>query len=54
MLQRFIENSAGGVAPMFAIAAIPLIGAIGAAIDYSHAATVRTQLLAGVPGVVNR
>jgi Flp pilus assembly protein TadG len=31
---------------MFAIAAIPLIGAIGAAIDYSHAATVRTQLLA--------
>jgi Flp pilus assembly protein TadG len=31
---------------MFAITAIPLIGAIGAAIDYSHAATVRTQLLA--------
>jgi len=31
---------------MFAIAAIPLIGAIGAAIDYAHAATVRTQLLA--------
>lgn len=46
MLQRFIRNSAGGVAPMFAIAAIPLIGAVGAGIDYSRAATVRTQLLA--------
>jgi hypothetical protein len=46
MLQRFIQNSTGGVAPMFAIAAIPLIGAIGAAIDYSRAASVRTQLLA--------
>jgi hypothetical protein len=33
MLQRFIQNSAGGVAPMFAI------GAIGAAIDYSRAGT---------------
>ena len=40
------RNCRGGVAPMFAIAAIPLIGAIGAAIDYSRAATVRTQLLA--------
>src|SRR6476646_2619049 len=46
MLQRFIRNSAGGVAPMFAIAAIPLIGAVGAGIDYSRAASVRTQLLA--------
>jgi hypothetical protein len=46
MLQRFIRNSAGGVAPMFAIAAIPLIGAMGAAIDYGRAASVRTQLLA--------
>ena len=42
MLQRFIRNSAGGVAPMFAIAAIPLVGAVGAGIDYSRAATVRT------------
>jgi len=46
MLQRFIKSRAGSVAPMFAIAAIPLIGAMGAAIDYSRAATVRTQLLA--------
>jgi len=46
MLQRFIQNRAGAVAPMFAIAAIPLIGAIGAAVDYSRAATIRTQLLA--------
>jgi Flp pilus assembly protein TadG len=46
MPRRFFTNSAGGVAPMFAIAAIPLLGAIGAAIDYSRAATVRTQLLA--------
>jgi Flp pilus assembly protein TadG len=46
MLRRFINDPTGAVAPMFAIAAIPLIGAIGAAIDYSHAAAVRTQLLA--------
>ena len=46
MLNRFIQNSAGGVAPMFAIVAIPLIGAIGTAIDYSRAASARTQLLA--------
>ncbi len=46
MLQRFLQNSAGGVAPMFAIAAIPLIGAMGAAIDYGRAASARTQLLA--------
>ena len=46
MLQRFIQNRAGAVAPMFAIAAIPLIGVIGAAVDYSRAATIRTQLLA--------
>ncbi len=46
MLRRFLENRRGAVAPMFAIATIPLIGTIGAAIDYSRAATIRTQLMA--------
>ena len=46
MLRRLLRDQRGGVAPMFALAAIPLVGAMGAAIDYSRAASVRTQLLA--------
>ncbi len=46
MLRRILKDCRGGVAPMFALAALPLLGATGAAIDYSRAASVRTQLLA--------
>jgi len=41
---RFIKDRRGGVAPMFAIAVIPVIGLIGAAVDYSRANSVRTGL----------
>src|SRR5262245_45220996 len=55
-LHRFIRNPHGSVAPLFALAAIPILGLIGAAADYSRAAAVRaklqtsldTALLAGV------
>ncbi|HVV61915.1 MAG TPA: VWA domain-containing protein [Pseudolabrys sp.] len=42
LLTRFIKDRRGGVAPMLAIAALPLIGGIGAAIDYTQASTTRT------------
>src|ERR1051326_2638700 len=56
ILHRFIRNPHGSVAPLFALAAIPILGLIGAAADYSRAAAVRaklqtsldTALLAGV------
>jgi len=40
-LFRFIQNRRGGVAPMFALAIIPVFGLIGAAVDYSRANSVR-------------
>jgi len=45
-LQRLLNDRRGGVAPMFALALIPLVGTVGAAIDYSMASKVRSQLLA--------
>src|SRR5262249_48025778 len=56
ILLGFIRSPHGSVAPLFALAAIPILGMIGAAADYSRAAAVRarlqssldTALLAGV------
>src|SRR5882724_8559543 len=45
-LQRFLKDRRGGVAPMFAILLVPLIGTVGAAIDYTMALKIRSQLLA--------
>jgi Flp pilus assembly protein TadG len=42
LLHRFWKNSKGAVAPMLGIAIIPLMGAVGAAIDYSQASATRT------------
>ena len=44
--KRFVKDRRGGVTPMFALMLVPLIGAIGASVDYSMAAKIRTQLLA--------
>jgi Flp pilus assembly protein TadG len=43
-LIRFLHDRAGGVAPLLGICIIPLATAMGAAIDYSRAASVRTSL----------
>jgi hypothetical protein len=43
-LRTFIRSPHGGVAPLFALLAIPMLAGIGAAVDYSRAAAVRTQL----------
>jgi len=43
-LIRFLHDRAGGAAPLLGICIIPLCTAMGAAIDYSRAASVRTSL----------
>jgi Flp pilus assembly protein TadG len=44
MLKRFLKNCDGGAAPLLALAALPILGAVGASIDYSRAASVRTSM----------
>src|SRR5262245_30214770 len=41
---RFLHDRAGGAAPLLGICVIPLATAMGAAIDYSRAASVRTSM----------
>ena len=43
-LTRFVHDRRGGVAPMFAIAVIPVLGLVGAAVDYSRANSIRAGL----------
>jgi Flp pilus assembly protein TadG len=47
-LGQFLRNRKGGVAPMLAILAVPLIGAVGAAVDYSRANSTRTAMQAAL------
>ena len=44
VLKRLWTNRDGGVAPMLALAAVPIMGFVGAAIDFSRAASVRTSM----------
>jgi Flp pilus assembly protein TadG len=48
MLVRFLKDCRGGVAPMLAIAAIPLMGAVGVAIDYTKASATHTAFQAAL------
>ncbi len=48
LLSRFLRNCDGGAAPMLALAALPLFGFVGAAVDFGRAATVRTAMLAAL------
>jgi Flp pilus assembly protein TadG len=48
LLARFWNNRYGGVAPMFALTIVPLIGAVGAAVDYTRANAARTALQASL------
>ncbi len=41
-MKRFWKNRRGAVAPMFGLLIVPLIGIVGAAIDYSQASATRT------------
>jgi hypothetical protein len=44
LLRAFAGNCHGGVAPMLAIATLPLFGAVGAAVDFSRASSARTAM----------
>jgi Flp pilus assembly protein TadG len=44
MLSRLFKDRRGGVAPLLALAIIPLVGTVGAAVDYSRANAVRTAM----------
>lgn len=48
LLARFGQDAGGNVMMLFALAIIPVLGLAGALIDYSRAATVRSQLNAAV------
>jgi Flp pilus assembly protein TadG len=47
-LQCLRADERGNTAVIFAIASLPLVGAVGAAVDYSHANSIRTQMQAAV------
>jgi Flp pilus assembly protein TadG len=44
LLASFFRDRKGGVAPMLALGIIPLVGAVGAAVDYSRANLVRSAM----------
>jgi len=46
LLKRFLQDRSASLAPMFALAILPVIGFTGAAIDYSRANSVRTAMQA--------
>jgi Flp pilus assembly protein TadG len=48
LLARFAFGSGGNVAPIFALSMIPMIGCIGAAIDYSSANSVKSSMQAAL------
>lgn len=43
-MKRFLQDKKAGVAPILALGLIPLVGSVGAAVDYSHAAAARTSM----------
>jgi Flp pilus assembly protein TadG len=47
-LGRFRDDRSGNIAVLFALALVPVISAIGCAVDYSRAAQLRTKLQAAV------
>jgi hypothetical protein len=52
LLARFRRRSEGSVLPLFALAAFPILGLIGASIDYGRATGVRAKLQASLDSAV--
>src|ERR1044072_2666147 len=48
MRSRFFADQSGGVAPIFALAIVPIVGLAGAAGDYTRAASARTAMYAAL------
>ncbi|NNM71373.1 TadE/TadG family type IV pilus assembly protein [Enterovirga aerilata] len=46
LLRRFAKRKDGNVAMIFAVSAVPLLAVVGAAVDYSSAANLQSQLQA--------
>src|SRR5262245_28674106 len=46
--QQFLPARGGNVAITFAIAIIPIVGAVGAAVDYSHANSIKAAMQAAL------
>jgi len=49
---HFPRRSEGSVLPLFALAAFPILGLIGASIDYGRATGVRAKLQASLDSAV--
>ncbi len=47
-IRRFSANRSGSAAIIFALAAIPVLSIVGAAVDYSNAVRIRAQMQAAV------
>jgi Flp pilus assembly protein TadG len=47
-LSRFLAEERGGAVPMFALAIVPVIGLVGAAVDYSRGNAARTAMLGAI------
>ena len=45
---RVFADQTGGVAPMFALALVPMLGLAGAAVDYSRASSARAAMYAAL------
>lgn len=48
LIARFFKSRGASVIPIFAISLIPVIGVVGAAVDFSRAASVRAELQAAL------
>lgn len=48
LFARFLQDRKAGVAPLLALAIIPLFGAVGAAVDYSRASSARASMQAAL------
>jgi len=48
LISRFCKSRSASVIPIFAISLIPIIGVVGAAVDFSRAASARTELQAAL------
>jgi len=47
-LVRFLADRCGGVAPILGLGLVPLLGALGAAVDYSRDGAIRTAMQAAL------
>ncbi|HET7681948.1 MAG TPA: TadE/TadG family type IV pilus assembly protein [Xanthobacteraceae bacterium] len=48
LLARFFQDRRGGIAPLLALAIVPIVGLVGAGVDYSRASAARVGLQAAL------